>query len=88
MSYYIQANKPHGIRYWDGKEWSFDTAKGYSSYKRAERTLLLLLKKSKTFSDEAEIKDSLQELKIRDEPLTGKEIECHNKWLKELLSQS
>jgi hypothetical protein len=63
LSYYIKrTRKIDGVEhvlYWNGKRgWLKDEAKGYSTRKRAENTLIRLIKKSETYGDESSIEES------------------------------
>ena len=55
MSYYIKRRVGAKTRYWDGKGWNPNEAKGYTSEKRALNAARGLVKNAKGFSDELSI---------------------------------
>ena len=56
MSYYIQRTRNQKVRYWNGKSWDIEEAKGYKSEKTAINAASRLCMKCLAFSDEIEIK--------------------------------
>lgn len=57
-SYFVKRTVGDKVRYWDGKKWNMDNAKGYKSEKLALNTARNIVSKVLAFSDEITIENS------------------------------
>ena len=55
MSYYIQRTRNQKVRYWTGKTWDMEEAKGYKSESSALNAARRICKNCQGFSDELTI---------------------------------